>query len=176
LKNLAVFVLAWIGAPVWCVSLASNDKPDAACMSPLVSLCPSYEVPPHEYFLIPGYVMSGGRKGGEITLATNGRYDRNRAAYVGTGIVLGGWVDVEREMFIEIQRHFHGYFLFGDSGGIGAYKSNRSHGLQVTVSIQFLTPFLMFVREQIQTFPKVIAKKPQFGLMFKFPLPVSELD
>ena len=95
---------------------------------------------------------------------------------MGTGIVLGGWADDEREMFIEIQRNFHGYFLFGDSAGIGAYKSNRSNGLQFTVSIQFLTPFLLFVREQIQTFPKVIAKKPQFGLMFKFPLPASELD
>ncbi len=167
MKKLAAFVLAWIGAPIWCVSLASNDKPDTACMSPLVSLCPINEASKSEYFLIPGYVISGSRKGGELTIARNSRYEG--ASYVGTGIVLGGWADSEREMFIEIQRQFHGYFVFGDSAGIGAYKSDRTHGMQVTVSMQFLTPFLMFVREQIQTFPKVIAKKPQFGLMFKIP-------
>ena len=96
---------------------------------------------------------------------------------MGTGIVLGRWADSEREMFIEIQRHFHGNFIvfFGDPAGIGAYKSDRTHGMQVTVSIQFLAPFLMFVREQIQTFPKVIAKKPQFGLMFKIPFEIFPL-
>ena len=139
----------------------------------LLVCCASNSALGTEYFLIPGLVRSGPREGREITLAMNGRHKLNQAAYEGTGIVLGTWLDSKKEVSLEIQHQAHGYFVLSYSAGVGAYRSKESHGLQGTLSLQYWTPFLIFMREQIQTYPVVVAKRPEFGLMFKIPIPVE---
>ena len=139
----------------------------------LLACCASNSALGTEYFLIPGLVKSGPREGREITLAMNGRLNPGQAVYEGTGIVLGTWLDSKKEVSLEIQYHVQGYFVFGYSAGVGAYRSRESHGLQGTLSFQYWTPFIIFMREQIQTYPVVVAKRPEFGLMFKIPIPAE---
>lgn len=125
-----------------------------------------------EYWLIPGYIKSGNRSGGEITLAIN----EDAGDCDGVGFVVGAWQDPTKETSVEIQKHTQGHLIFSASAGVGAYRSKSSSGMQATIALQFWTPFLMFAREQIQTSPIVVAKKPQFGLMFKLPLPVPDFS
>ena len=123
-----------------------------------------------DYFLIPGFGLSGADLSREVTLVRN---NRMYGDYDGNGVVYAEWLKPSKEKSIEFQRHIQGHPLFGASIGGGVYKTESSQGLQATVTLQYYTPFLVFVREQIQTVPRAVAKRPQFGFMFKFPLPIG---
>lgn len=123
-----------------------------------------------DHWIIPGFVMAGAKKGGEVTFAINTQDGSADYDYKGKGLVFGFWSGKETEISLEYQAHSVGHVFFGASAGLGGYRSQDSHGIQGTVAIQLFTPFLAFARQQIEMSPRVIARRPIFGLMFKFPI------
>ena len=118
-------------------------------------------------FLIPGYTISGDKRGYEVSLIID-------QGGVGLGFVTGETTYPERERFIELQASAWAWLVAAGSIGIGPYNSPETVGLQTTVALQFFTPFLAFARLKFQTSPDS-AVLPVFGLMFKLPIPISPL-
>jgi hypothetical protein len=133
----------------------------------LAVISPSVALSKTTGFLIPGYTMSGDKRGYEVSLIID-------QGGVGLGFVTGETTYPERERFIEVQASAWAWLVAAGSIGIGPYNSPETLGLQTTVALQFFTPFLAFARLKFQTSPDS-AVLPVFGLMFKLPIPISPI-
>jgi hypothetical protein len=124
-----------------------------------------------QYYLSPGYTTTGFSKGWEVTLL---RDNEQHEGGSGEGLVFGKTLKPDPEIFIEAQVQGWAMAVLAGSLGAGGYQTENTRGMQATLAIQFFTPFLFFTRLKLDVKPNVKVPRPMFGLMFKFPIPVSK--